>query len=107
MSEQKESAQQAEAVEGEMGLLDQIMTETKIKPSDEGYSVAKKGVEALIAEMLTPQNQGEKVNKASVDQMIAAIDEKLSVQVDQILLLIHISELTRLRRNLYAVFCLK
>jgi type VI secretion system protein ImpC len=85
MSEQKESAQQAEAVEGEMGLLDQIMTQTKIKPSDEGYSVAKRGVEALIAEMLTPQNQGEKVNKASVDQMIAAIDEKLSVQVDQIL----------------------
>lgn len=85
MSEQKESTQQAEAVEGELGLLDQIMTETKIKPSDEGYSVAKKGVEALIAEMLTPQNQGEKVNKASVDQMIAAIDEKLSVQVDQIL----------------------
>jgi type VI secretion system protein ImpC len=85
MSEQKQDAQQAEATVSELGLLDQIMTETRIKPSDEGYSVAKKGVEALIAEMLSPKNQGEKVNKASVDQMIAAIDEKLSVQVDQIL----------------------
>ncbi|MFT6895911.1 MAG: type VI secretion system protein ImpC [Paraglaciecola sp.] len=85
MSEQKQDDQQAEAAVAELGLLDQIMSETRIKPSDEGYSVAKKGVEALIAEMLTPQNQGEKVNKASVDQMIAAIDEKLSMQVDQIL----------------------
>jgi type VI secretion system protein ImpC len=87
MSESKENAQQAESValEGEGDLLSQIMTETRIKPTDEGYSIAKRGVEALIAEMLAPNNQGEKVNKSIVDQMIAGIDEKLSVQVDEIL----------------------
>lgn len=87
MSESKENAQQAESValEGEGDLLSQIMTETRIKPTDEGYSIAKRGVEALIAEMLSPNNQGEKVNKSIVDQMIAGLDEKLSVQVDEIL----------------------
>ncbi|MBC3766681.1 type VI secretion system contractile sheath large subunit [Neptunicella marina] len=85
MSELEQSVEGTEATEVESGLLSQIMTETRMKPSDEGYSVAKRGVEALISEMLSPRNQGEKVNKAIVDQMIASIDEKLSVQVDQIL----------------------
>jgi type VI secretion system protein ImpC len=85
VSEQKENAQEAEAVELEGGLLDQIMTETKMKPSDEGFSVAKRGVEALIAEMLTPKNKDEKVDKSMVDQMISSIDEKLSIEVDEIL----------------------
>jgi len=85
VSEQKQNAQEVEAVELESGLLDQIMTETKMKPSDEGFSVAKRGVEALIAEMLTPQNKDEKVNKSMVDQMISSIDEKLSIEVDEIL----------------------
>ena len=85
MSDTQQSAQQGVTEELEGGLLDQIMNETRIKPSDEGFNIAKKGVQALIGEMLAPQNKGEKVNKAVVDQMIAAIDEKLSVQVDQIL----------------------
>ena len=34
------------------------------RPSDEGYDVAKRGVQAFIAELLTPKREGEKVDKA-------------------------------------------
>ncbi|MFQ5773099.1 MAG: type VI secretion system contractile sheath large subunit [Kiloniellaceae bacterium] len=71
--------------EAESSLLDQIMHETKLKPSDEGYGVAKKGVETFIAEMLAPKRGERKIDKSLVDGMIAEIDKKLSVQVDEIL----------------------
>src|SRR5690606_3206421 len=68
----------------EGSLLEQILSETKIAPDDEAYGVAKAGVEAFIAELLTPQRANEKVDKAVVDQMIADIDTRLSKQVDAI-----------------------
>ena len=66
-------------------LLDSILAETRIKPADEGYEVAKRGVAAFIAEMLAPQKAKEKVDKAGVDAMIAELDKKLSAQVNEIL----------------------
>jgi len=66
-------------------LLDEIVTATRIQPKDEGYSLAKKGVEALIAQLIEPGRKVEKVSKATVDEMIAEIDNKLSLQVDAIL----------------------
>src|SRR5688572_7265532 len=66
-------------------LLDQILSETKIAPSDEAYAVAKQGVEAFIAELLRPQRANEKVDKLIVDQMIADIDGRLSRQLDEII----------------------
>jgi type VI secretion system protein ImpC len=66
-------------------LLDEIVTATRIKPKDEGYSLAKRGVEALITQLVEPGREVEKVSKATVDEMIAEIDKKLSLQVDAIL----------------------
>jgi type VI secretion system protein ImpC len=66
-------------------LLDDIVTATRLKPKDEGYSLAKKGVEALIAQLVEPGRKVEKVSKATVDEMIGEIDKKLSLQVDAIL----------------------
>src|SRR5262249_31764921 len=66
-------------------LLDEILNESKLSPSDEGYDIARRGVQAFIAELLTPQRSQEKVDKAFVDQMIAEIDKKLSKQTDEIL----------------------
>ncbi|HEX4300694.1 MAG TPA: type VI secretion system contractile sheath large subunit [Gammaproteobacteria bacterium] len=83
MSEMKKEGQTAEAAEG--SLLDQIMQETRLKPSEEGYEIAKKGVEAFISELLQPQRKTEKVEQKLVDEMIAEIDRKLSKQVDEIL----------------------
>lgn len=80
---QKEEGFIAEQAEG--SLLEQIMQETRMKPSDEGYNVAKRGVEAFITQLLEPKGEAQRVEKALVDQMIAELDKKLSVQVDEIM----------------------
>jgi len=81
-------AQSAVAVSEERpspGLLDQIMAQTRIEPSHEGYAVAERGVAAFIAEMLKSHEREQPVNKQLVDQMIAEIDRKLGRQMDAIL----------------------
>ena len=40
-------------------LLDEILAETKMTPGDEGYDVAKRGVQAFIAELVAPKREGE------------------------------------------------
>src|SRR5512138_3385890 len=83
MANETKQEQAAAAQEG--SLLDQLLGETKIKPTDDGYDVARRGVAAFIAEMLAPQKASEKVEKAAVDAMIAELDKKLSAQVNEIL----------------------
>ncbi|MCG3117178.1 MAG: type VI secretion system contractile sheath large subunit [Candidatus Manganitrophus sp. SA1] len=87
MAEQTEEKQAGavETAEGETSLLDTILQETKLKPSEEGYSIAKRGVEAFIAELLTPDRKGAKVHQTVINDMIAEIDRKLSSQVDAIM----------------------
>lgn len=80
-----QTGQTAEVVETELSLLDQILGETKLQPNDEGYDVARRGIAAFISEMMQPQRDGEKVNNAVIDQMIATIDAKLSAQLDEIM----------------------
>ena len=88
MAEEEKKAQeeqpQAEAAE-EVGLLDEIIQATKIKPSDEAYSVTRTGVQAFIDELLKPGREGVKVSKALMDEMISNLDQKLSAQVNAIL----------------------
>ena len=67
------------------GLLEQIMAQTRIEPSHEGYAVAERGVAASISEMLKSKEQEQPVNKQLVDQMIAEIDRKIGFQMDAIL----------------------
>jgi type VI secretion system protein ImpC len=81
---EREAAAGAQTLEGD-SLLDEILAETKMAPGDEGYEVAKAGVQAFIAELVQPKREGEKVDKALVDAMIAEIDHKLSKQIDEIL----------------------
>ncbi|MDH5217539.1 MAG: type VI secretion system contractile sheath large subunit [Gammaproteobacteria bacterium] len=69
----------------ELSLLEQIMQETKINPSEEAYSVAKKGIEIFVGQIARENQNVEKVDKDLVDQLIATIDEKISTQVDEIL----------------------
>ncbi len=66
-------------------LLDDILAETKLKPSDDAYDVAKRGVTAFITELLAPGRAIERVDKALVDAMIAEIDARMSAQVNEIL----------------------
>jgi type VI secretion system protein ImpC len=92
MAETK-TEQQGGAAAAEGSLLDQLLSETRIKPSDEGYEIAKKGVAAFIAEMLAPSKATEKVERSAVDAMIAELDKKLSAQVNEIM---HHSDVQRL-----------
>jgi type VI secretion system protein ImpC len=82
--EQTQGGKTTTTIEGG-SLLDEILSETKLSPTDEGYDVARRGVQAFIAELLSPQRNQEKVDKSFVDSMIAEIDKKLSLQVDEIL----------------------
>ncbi len=78
--EQKQSA----AAGAEGSLLDAIMNETSMAPADEGYSVARKGLEALISE-IAGKGTSQKVDRNALDAMIAGIDHKLSAQLDEVL----------------------
>jgi len=77
-------AAEEEATES-VSLLDGIVEATKLQPADEGYSLAKKGVEALITQLVEPGRIVDKVSNAQIDEMIAEIDKKLSLQLDAIL----------------------
>jgi type VI secretion system protein ImpC len=86
MANETKTETQAAAGPAEGGsLLDEILSESRIKPSDEGYDVAKKGIAAFITEMLAPAKATEKVDRSAVDAMIAEVDQRLSAQVNEIL----------------------
>src|SRR5438874_11705823 len=84
MSQQSQGDGATQTLEG-ASLLDEILAEAKMAPGNEGYEVARAGVQAFISELIQPKREGEKVDKALVDAMIAEIDQKLSRQIDQIL----------------------
>ena len=80
------SAATAVEVESSGSLLDEILGESKLRPNQEGYDVAKRGVQVFITEMLSPaRGMGGKVDRSLVDSMIAEIDLRLSGQLDEIL----------------------
>jgi type VI secretion system protein ImpC len=86
MAEEQAGAGGAAAgVEEGGSLLEQMLNEAKISPADEGYDIAKEGIQAFISQMLSPDRKGEKVDKNVVDAMIAEIDKRLSAQVNEIL----------------------
>jgi type VI secretion system protein ImpC len=66
-------------------LLEEIVQATRLKPLDEAYSITRRGVEALLSQLLDPERETVKVSKAGLDDMIAEIDRKMSLQVDEIL----------------------
>jgi type VI secretion system protein ImpC len=86
MSTEQEFTQAAEepAVVQE-SLLEEIVRATRLKPVDEAYSITRRGVEALLSQLLDPERETVKVSKAGLDVMIAEIDRKMSLQVDEIL----------------------
>ncbi len=74
-------------------LIEDIVKLTKMKPSDFGYDVARKGVEAFLVEMLRPARAQERVERRLVDEMIVEVDRRLSLQLDEVL---HQKDLQRL-----------
>ncbi|MDR2323868.1 MAG: type VI secretion system contractile sheath large subunit [Acidovorax sp.] len=85
MTKAQAAAATKQAPAQQEGLLAQIMEQTRLKPAQEGYAVAERGVAAFIAEMLKSDNREQPVNKQLIDQMLTEIDAKLSKQMDAIL----------------------
>jgi type VI secretion system protein ImpC len=65
-------------------LLAQIISETNMTPESEGYEEARLGIGAIVS-MLTSEAPGEKVNKATINHLIADIDRRLSKFTDLVL----------------------
>lgn len=82
-AQEKTGGAQAESTGG--SLVEEILLETKLRPSDEGFSLAREGMRELIAMLATPERKGERVQQKIVDEMISEIDQKMSKQLDQIL----------------------
>lgn len=78
------AAQVLETVD-QPALLDQLLANTLMRPSQEGYAVARQGVAAFVAEILQSGDHQQPVNKHRVDQMISEIDRTLGKQMDVIL----------------------
>lgn len=94
MAEETKTAAQAQEQVTEQGsLLDEIVQSTRLKPSDDAYSITRQGVQAFIDELLKPGRAEAKVSANLVDDMVAEIDRKLSAQMDVIL---HNPELQKL-----------
>ncbi|WP_277185713.1 type VI secretion system contractile sheath large subunit [Caballeronia sp. BR00000012568055] len=75
----------APEADASVSLLDQLIESARIKPGDEAYSITRQGIQAFIGQLLEPQNAVERITQATVDSMIADLDQKLCAQVDAIL----------------------
>jgi len=81
---QVESGTSAQTTESQ-SIIDEIVLATRLKPVDEGYAVTKQGLQAFLDELLKPENSATKVTQGLVDEMIAHLDQKISMQMDEIL----------------------
>jgi len=66
-------------------LLDDILSESKLKPSEDAYEITRRGVQAFISQMLAPTREGERVDKTAIDAMVADVDRRISAQLNEIL----------------------
>lgn len=86
MADETETQKQKSAGKS-VGVLEEIMEHTRLQPNDEGYSVARQGVETLLKEVLEANREQpvERVDKRLVDRMIEDLDRRIGEQVDEIL----------------------
>lgn len=66
-------------------LLDELIESARVQPDDEAYSITRHGIQSFISQLVEPNRATERVTAATVDEMIAELDKKLSAQVDMIL----------------------
>ncbi len=83
--QKQDSTPEQAAASAQPSLLDQLVETTKLQPGSEAFSITRQGLQAFITGLLEPQRAVQKVTPALVDDMIAALDQKLCKQVDAIL----------------------
>lgn len=70
---------------GESSLLQEILAETNKRPGEEAYEDARRGVVAVVTQIVTRKTQTSTIDRALVDMFIAEIDSKLSAQINEVL----------------------
>src|SRR3954451_12539389 len=80
-----QTAQPAPIAAAGGAVLGEVLAETKIKPNDEAYAIARIGVGEVMKRMLEPSHAAEKVDRFVVDAMIAELDKRMSAQVNEVL----------------------
>jgi type VI secretion system protein ImpC len=85
MAEEKEKAVTTEETTEAVTIIDEIVQATKLQPADEAYAKTKKGLEVFISQLLEPDRVVDQITRAVVDEMIAEVDNKMSLQLDAIL----------------------
>jgi type VI secretion system protein ImpC len=85
MAEEKEKTVTTEETTKPASIIDEIVQATKLKPADEAYAKTKKGLEVFISQLLEPDRVVDQITRAVVDEMIADIDKKMSLQLDAVL----------------------
>jgi len=66
-------------------LVGEILEYTRLDENDSGYQLAHQGIEVLLSELLSFEEQLPRIDKPFVDQMIKALDDRLGKQMDSIL----------------------
>jgi type VI secretion system protein ImpC len=85
MDTKTESASQR-ATESQDSLLDSLLSETKLGPSDgEAYELVRRGTRKLMDELLRSNQTAPKIDKELIGEMIADIDRRLSAQINEIM----------------------
>ena len=97
MQDTKESTTQTQ----EVSIIESIMQKSKYAKDDESYSIAKVGVAEFISEIVKSDNAESRVNRFTLDEMIAHIDELISAQMDEILHNEQFQQLESTWRGLY------
>ncbi len=73
------------APQGEPSLLQEILEATHKQPGQEAYEDARRGVVAMMTQIVSRKHEASLIDQPLVDMFIAEIDTKLSGQVDEIL----------------------
>lgn len=71
----------------EGSLLDEIVEFTRLPKDDDGYDIAKRGVEILLKKVFQKDQEAQaevRIDKKLVDAFIAELDARLSQQIDAI-----------------------
>lgn len=85
----------------ETSIIEGIMQKSKYCKDDESYSIAKMGVAEFITEIVKSLNAENKINRFTLDEMIAHIDDLISKQMDEILHNEQFQQLESTWRDLY------
>ena len=65
MSTEKAAGAAGAAQAGEGNLLDEILSLTPMKPTDDGYALTQKGVQAFISNMLTSGKSADRIDNSA------------------------------------------